>query len=139
VPLKGKLVQNVVSYEVPVSLGGVEGVSLKPGMTANLSIVVGRRQNVLLVSVLAVQQGEDGDVVLVQDSPNGAAVATPVELGLSDGTNVEVLRGLNEGDQVVIQYTTTTQQTNQRGGFEPEMFVVPGGGPPSGQPPANRP
>jgi HlyD family secretion protein len=122
VPLKGKLVQNVVSYEVPVSLGGVEGVSLKPGMTANLSIVVGRRQNVLLVSVLAVQQGEDGDVVLVQDSPNGAAVATPVELGLSDGTNVEVLRGLNEGDQVVVQYQTTTQQTNQRGGFGSSLF-----------------
>jgi len=122
VPLKGKLVQNVVSYEVPVSLGGVEGVSLKPGMTANLSIVVGRRQNVLLVSVLAVQQGEEGDVVLVQDSPNGAAVATPVELGLSDGTNVEVLRGLNEGDQVVVQYQTTTQQTNQRGGFGSSLF-----------------
>jgi HlyD family secretion protein len=137
VPLEGSLVQNVVSYKVPVSLGVIEGVSLKPGMTANLSIVVGRRQNVLLVSVLTVQQGEEGDVVLVQDSPNGAAVATPVELGLSDGTNVEVLRGLNEGDQVVVQYQTTTQQTNQRGGAE--MFVVPGGGPPSGQPPANRP
>jgi len=94
---------------------------------------VGRRQNVLLVSVLAVRQGEDGDVVLVQDAPGGAAVATPVELGLSDGTNVEVLRGLNEGDQVVVQYQTTTQQTTQRGGGE---FMIIEGGPPSGQPPS---
>jgi len=94
---------------------------------------VGRRQNVLLVSVLAVRQGEDGDVVLVQDAPGGAAVATPVELGLSDGTNVEVLRGLNEGDQVVVQYQTTTQQTTQRGGAE---FMIIEGGPPSGQPPS---
>jgi len=137
VPLESTLVQNVVSYKVPVSLGSVEGVSLKPGMTANLSIVVGRRQNVLLLPVLAVQQGEEGDVVLVQDSASGAAVSTPVELGLSDGTNVEVLRGLNEGDQVVVQYQATTQQTTQRGGTE--MFVVPGGGPPAGQPPATRP
>jgi len=101
---------------------------------------VGRRQNVLLVSVLAVRQGEDGDVVLVQDAPGGAAVSTPVELGLSDGTNVEVLRGLNEGDQVVVQYQTTTQRTTQRGGGE---FMIIEGGPPSGgqpvQPPANRP
>jgi HlyD family secretion protein len=117
VPLESTLVQNVVSYKVPVSLTGIEGVSLKPGMTANLSLVVGRRQNVLLVSVLAVQQGDDGDVVLVQDATGGAAVSTPVELGLSDGTNVEVLRGLNEGDQVVVQYQTTTQRTTQRGGF----------------------
>jgi len=122
VPLESTLVQNVVSYKVPVSLGSVEGVSLKPGMTANLSIVVGRRQNVLLLPVLAVQQGEEGDVVLVQDSASGAAVSTPVELGLSDGTYVEVLRGLNEGDQVVVQYQATTQQTTQRGGFGSSIF-----------------
>jgi len=77
---------------------------------------------VLLVSVLAVQQGEDGDVVLVQDAAGGVAVSTPVELGLSDGTNVEVLRGLNEGDQVVVQYQATTQRTTQRGGFGASIF-----------------
>ena len=117
VPLESELVQNVVSYKVPVSLEGAEGVSLKPGMTANVSIVVGRRQNVLLLPVLAVQQSDEGNVVMVQDSANGAAVATPVELGLSDGTYVEVLRGLNEGDRVVVQYQATTQQTNRFGGF----------------------
>jgi HlyD family secretion protein len=117
VPLEGSLVQNVVSYEVPVSLEGAEGVSLRSGMTANLSIVVGRRQDVLLVPVLAVQEGEDGDVVLVQDTPQGAAVATRVEVGLSDGTYVEVLRGLNEGDQVVVEYQASTEQMGQfRGG-----------------------
>jgi HlyD family secretion protein len=116
VPLEGSLVQNVVSYEVPVSLEGTEGISLRSGMTANLSIVVGRRQNVLLVPVLAVQQGEDGDVVLVQDTPGGEAVATRVEVGLTDGTYVEVLRGLNEGDQVVVEYEASTQQNgNFRG------------------------
>jgi HlyD family secretion protein len=113
VPLEGSLVQNVVSYEVPVSLEGADGVALRSGMTANLSIVVGRRQDVLLVPALAVQQGEDGDVVLVQDTPHGAAVATRVEVGLSDGTYVEVLRGLNEGDQVVVEYQASTQQMGQ--------------------------
>jgi HlyD family secretion protein len=104
VPLEGRLMQNVVSYEVPVSLEGAEGVSLRPGMTANLRIVVGRRENVLLVSVLAVQQGEEGSVVQVQDTPQGPATATRVEVGLSDGVYVEVLRGLNEGDRVVVEY-----------------------------------
>jgi len=81
-------------------------------MTANLTVVVGQRQDVLLVPALAVQLGEEGYVVLVQDSAEGPAVQTPVQVGLSDGTYVEVVSGLIEGDQVVVQYEDTTQQQN---------------------------
>jgi HlyD family secretion protein len=125
VPLEGQLVQNVVSYEVPVSLEGAAGVALLPGMTANVKIVVGQRQNALLLPVLAVQQGQDGNEVLVESS-SGAAVTTPVEVGLNDGVNVEIVRGLNEGDKVVVQYASTTQQTGF-GGFG--FIEGPGGGP----------
>ncbi len=104
VPLQGHLAQNILTYEVPVSLEGATGVSLKPGMTANLRMVVGRRENALLVPALAVQQGEEGPMVMVQDTPQGPGVATRVEVGLSDGVYIEVVRGLNEGDQVVIEY-----------------------------------
>ena len=130
VPLQGKLSQNVLTYEVPVSLEGAAGESLKPGMTANLSIVVGRRQNVLLLPVMAVRQGEEGSVVLVQDSPRQPAAETPVVLGLSDGVNVEVRRGLNEGDRVVVEYQTTQQQQTTRRDTQPMM---PGGIPGAGR------
>jgi len=126
VPLQGNLVQNILTYEVPVSLEGAEGVPLKPGMTANLKIVVGRRENVLLVPALVVQQGEEGNVVMVQDSPQGLAVQTRVEVGLSDGLYVEVVRGLNEGDQVVIEYQPTEEGPSGFPGFR-RMF--PGGEP----------
>jgi HlyD family secretion protein len=116
VPLQGKLSQNVLTYEVPVSLEGTENVALKTGMTANLNIVVGRRENALLVPALAVQQGETGNVVLVQDTPQGAAVATPVQVGLSDGTYVEIVSGLIEGDRVLVEYQQTTG--GQFRGFE---------------------
>jgi HlyD family secretion protein len=111
VPLEGELSQNIVIYQVPISLEGTEGVALKSGMTANLQIVVGQRENALLVPLLAVQQGDTGEVVLVQDAPGEAVVQAPVELGLNDGTYVEVLRGLNEGDQVVVQYETSDETT----------------------------
>jgi len=127
VPLQGNLVQNILTYEVPMSLEGAEEVSVKPGMTANLKIVVGRRENVLLVPALAVQQGEEGNVVLVQDSPQGPAMQTRVEVGLSDGLYVEVVRGLNEGDQVVIEYQPVEEGP---GGFFMMRGVSPGGGGP---------
>jgi HlyD family secretion protein len=111
VPLEGELSQNIVIYQVLISLEGTEAVALKSGMTANLQIIVGQRENALLVPLLAVQQGDTGDVVLVQDVPGESAVQAPVELGLNDGTYVEVLRGLNEGDQVVVQYDTSEQTT----------------------------
>jgi RND family efflux transporter MFP subunit len=127
VPLQGKLTQNVLTYEVPVSLEGAAGAALKPGMTANLSIVVGRRQNVLLVPAMAVQLGEDGNTVKVQDSPKGPATETRVEVGLSDGTYTEVKRGLNEGDRVLVQYQAS-QQTQTGRKWEEPGFVISGGG-----------
>jgi RND family efflux transporter MFP subunit len=124
VPLEGTLVQNVVTYEVPVTLEGADGVAIKPGMTANLSIVVGRRENVLLLPALAVLQAEDGSVVMVQDTSQPEGVASPVEVGLSDGTHVEVLRGLNEGDFVLVEYQSSEQQT---GGFPGFGALIRGG------------
>ncbi|MBM4431602.1 MAG: efflux RND transporter periplasmic adaptor subunit, partial [Chloroflexi bacterium] len=119
VPLEGSLSQNVVTYQVRLSLEGADGVDLRSGMTANVKIVTGQRQDALLVPLLAVQQSEDGYVVLVQDTSRGAAVTTRVQVGLNDGTYVEIVRGLNEGDQVVVEYQSTTQQ---------QSFVVGMGG-----------
>jgi HlyD family secretion protein len=127
VPYQGTLSQNIVTYEVRISLEGAEGVALKPGMTANLRVVVARRQNVLLIPAMAVQQGEQGNIVMVQDSPQMPMMATPVEVGFSDGVEVEVVRGLNEGDRVVIQYQSSQEQpgTLRSGG---NTFPGAGGG-----------
>jgi len=125
VPLQGTLSQNIVTYEVPVSLEGTEGVTLKPGMTANLKITVGKKENVLLVPAMAVQYEEGLPTVLVQDNPTASPAATNVEVGLSDGTYTEIVRGLNEGDLVVIVFTPT-----EEGGFSPGggFIGIPGAG-----------
>jgi HlyD family secretion protein len=127
VPLEGTLSQNVVTYQVRLSLEGAQDVALLPGMTANVRIVTGQRQNVLLVPLLAIQQGDTGDVVLVQDSIGGTAVTTPVEVGLNDGTYAEVVRGLNEGDRVVVEYQATTQQQGFQGGIGGFGTLISGG------------
>ena len=121
VPLEGRLQSNIVTYDVRVSLEGAEDVAIAPGMTANLTISVGRTEDAMLVSALAIQQSEDGNVVMLQDAP-GSYVVTPVQVGLSNGIWVEILRGLNEGDQVLVQYEQSTQpQFGALGGFMPGM------------------
>ncbi len=124
VPLQGTVSENLVTYAVPVSLEGAEGINLKPGMTANLTIITGRSQNALLIPVLAVQQGDSGSVVRVQNK-DGTTFDTPVQIGLGNGTHVEVLRGLNEGDQVVVTYDTSDDE--MWFGYGPEFA---GEGPP---------
>jgi multidrug efflux pump subunit AcrA (membrane-fusion protein) len=50
----------------------------------------------------------------VQDTPQGPGVATPVQVGLSDGMYVEVVSGLIDGDRVVVEYQAMQEQA---GGF----------------------
>ena len=111
VPIQGELSQNVVIYKVPISLEGIEDANLKPGMTANLSIETASKENVLLLPVYAVQWSSEGNVVMVQDAPGQASMLIPVQTGITDGTYVEIIRGLIEGDSVVVQYVQQQEQT----------------------------
>ena len=137
VPIQGTLSQNVVTYDVPVSLEGAEDASLKPGMTANLKITVGQGENVLLVPAMAVQYGEGWPTLLVQDDPDGPPVMTDVEVGLSDGTYTEVVRGLNEGDQVMITFAPLDEEGGLFG-FRELREVMPGQGMGGGSVPQRR-
>ncbi len=133
IPLEGQLSQNILTYDVVISLEGGDISALKPGMTANLNIVVGKAENALLVPVLAVKQSETGSVVSVRDTPNGAPTEVPVITGLSDGTYIEVRQGLNEGDQVVVEYQAPTATTGQQGVFRAEPIMIGGGVPRGGR------
>ena len=110
VPLQGELSQNVVIYEVTISLEGADAVTLKPGMTANLSIETARKENALLLPMYAVMWSTEGTVVTVQDAPDGTPMLIPVQTGITDGIYIEIVRGLNEGDSVVVQYTEQQEQ-----------------------------
>lgn len=69
------------------------------GLQAKLAIPGGAVKHVLVAPVTAVEGIADvGDVYLV--SASGKAVKTAVKLGLNDGTKVQILSGLKEGDSI---------------------------------------
>ncbi len=74
---------------------------LKPGMFARVELVVDRRPGALVIPVEALRLSESRPSVMAVRA--GAAQPVPVELGVGDGGVVEVLGGLAESDQVILQ------------------------------------
>lgn len=78
------------------------GVTVFPGLTAQLVLVGGIAEDVLVVPTTAVEGlAESGNVYFVL--PDGSTEVRPVTLGLNDGFNVEIKSGLAEGD-LVLEY-----------------------------------
>jgi RND family efflux transporter MFP subunit len=125
VPLQGSLQGGVMVYAVPVSLSGADNLALLVGMTANVEIQVGQAADALLVPTLALTKANGLYQVLVPNStdPNGDPVAVPVEVGLSDGIYTQIVKGLNPGDQVVVQMASTTSSASSGGGSGGSMMM----------------
>jgi RND family efflux transporter MFP subunit len=78
-----------------------DNVGIKPGMTAEVDIVKNKIENVLIIPTHLVMENQEGLFVLVLEADN--TLERKVELGVLDGRgNVEVKKGLNEGDLVVV-------------------------------------
>jgi RND family efflux transporter MFP subunit len=77
------------------------GLTLIPGMYAEVSLRVDERRNALSVPLEAVDRSGPAPRVYTVVSP-GAIRITPVKLGLESGQLVEVESGLREGDAVVV-------------------------------------
>jgi macrolide-specific efflux system membrane fusion protein len=74
--------------------------TLRIGMTAQVSIVLEAADDALSVPVGAVTDGPDGPSLQVMVGETAQTRA--VETGLSDKVQVQIIKGLSEGDQVII-------------------------------------
>jgi HlyD family secretion protein len=93
-------VQGVVNYVVTVTLKQ-GNVPLKIGMTADASIVVANKDNVLLVPNQAVRAVSNRRYVTIQTAPQQTK-EIEVNLGMANDQESEVVSGLEEGQTVVI-------------------------------------
>ena len=110
-----------------------------PGMSASVTILTEVRAETVLVPTSAVRQLDRAFSVTVP-APDGATERVIVEVGASDGTNVEVVSGLEAGDAVLIgadsegiafsatQQAQQAQQALPAGGFGGGGFGGFGGG-----------
>jgi HlyD family secretion protein len=95
---------NVTTFEVRVSINNASG-ELKAQMTANAEIMLDEHKGVLSVPENAVSYDKDKNATVdVPDkSKKDGTRKVAVKVGLSNGSVTEILSGLKEGGQVVLQ------------------------------------
>lgn len=122
-------VQNVVTYDTVIGVKN-DDLKLKPGMTANISIIIASREDVLKIPNAALRfrppdvavtnasnRAQSGGgwsgkkrepsptrniyILGADDKPQPVQVKT----GITDGIATEVLEGLKEGDKVITSST----------------------------------
>jgi HlyD family secretion protein len=95
---------NVTTFEVRVSINNPGG-ELKAEMTANAEIILEEHKNVLQIPEGAILYDKDKKAsVEVPDSKGkDGKKKVAVNIGISNGAKTELLGGLKEGDQVVLQ------------------------------------
>jgi HlyD family secretion protein len=94
---------NVTNFEVRVSIDN-PGNELKANMTANAEIVLEEHADSLIVPEAAVTYDAQkrAYVDVADPEARNGRKRTAVKLGVGNGTKVEVLEGLKEGDRVIL-------------------------------------
>ena len=124
-------IQNVVTYDVVITVSNPE-LKLKPGMTANVTIVTAKKDNPLRVPNGAlrfrmpnVPIDRKAARVWMLDRNNHPR-QVDVVTGIADSLSTEIISGaLNEKDRVILSIETENEQTKRQlpPGFEPSRGV----------------
>lgn len=120
-------VQNVVTYDVVVTVDNPD-FKLKPGMTANVSIIVAEKKDILRIPNAALRfkpaertkakQPQKGAGIWILE--NGKPKRVPLNVGISDGNFTELVAGeLREGQDVITEEALSKTKGPTTG---PRMF-----------------
>lgn len=95
---------NVVTYETLISVENPGGL-LRPDMTADVTLILGRRPDVLLVPSEAIHRSIKQSYVYVlhrEKKGKERVEKRTVTVGVDDGSQAEVKSGLTEGEEVIL-------------------------------------
>lgn len=140
VRLEATTTNNVVTYEVVISAPNAD-LKLKPGLTANVTIMTQERSCVLAVANKALRfiptketVGKDIKIVDCKGKNkvwtlNGKTLtAHPVTIGQSDGIHTEVIKGVKKGQKIVTEIVVN-QPEDEDGDNQQSQGLISGPGP----------
>ncbi len=111
----GTNTQGVITYNVLISIHNAPK-GIKPGMTADVNIVVDKVEKVLAVPNSAVKPYKGGKAVRIPTADKKDFTYVPVEIGLKGEAKTQIIKGLQDGQEVVTALANEKVQ-RQGGGF----------------------
>jgi hypothetical protein len=126
IDLHAQIVNNVSVFTATVEVPNKDG-KLLWGMNADAEISVLALKGVLTVPNLAIKTVNGASQVSILDG--GQLVSWDVQIGATDGTRTQIVSGLDEGEEVVVQSRTkassgSTTQGGPPGGAMGQVFRV---------------
>jgi HlyD family secretion protein len=111
----GTVSQGVVSYNIKIVFD-VDDERVKSGMSITADIIIESKHNVLIIPVSAVKI--INELSYAQILENNISVQKKVETGLSDDISIEILSGLEQDEEIIIQSVSSNSEssTNSSGG-----------------------
>ena len=98
---EGKNVSNVITYGVKVRADKLPPF-FRSQMTANVSFLVRRQENAILLPSVAVRDAAGGGREVLMPGPDGKPASKAVKVGLETDDQIEILEGVAEGDKVLL-------------------------------------
>ena len=102
--------------------------SLLSGMEAEVEVIAGEARGVLLVPLQALRELSPDQYAVFVVKPDGELELRPVEVGLKDFANAEIISGLEPGETVSIGIAESTETPGEASASEP-IPAGPGMGP----------
>lgn len=100
---KGVEENGAIQFEIKGSLSKTDTTFIRAGLSANASIILARADSVLAVKEALVQFDPKTQKPFVEiEKGDQQFVRKDIELGVSDGINVEVKSGLSKGDKIKV-------------------------------------
>lgn len=127
VRLEATTESNVVTYEVVISASNKD-LKLKPGLTANVTIFTLERNNIVSVPTKAlrftptkemlnpgekIEDCQSAHKVWVREGKTLKAYA--VKTGITNGTRTQIVSGIKEGAEVIVEMKATSADAEQEG------------------------
>lgn len=97
---KAKQQENATLFDVEIELMQRGEKMIRAGYSANAELVINKAENTLFIPERLVEFNNEQTFVEVMDE-KGEIIKKKVKIGLSDGINVEIQGGLEEGEEVV--------------------------------------
>lgn len=97
---KAKQQENATLFDVEIELMQRGEKMIRAGYSANAELVINKAENTLFIPERLVEFNNEQTFVEVMDE-KGEIIKKEVKIGLSDGINVEIQGGLEEGEEVV--------------------------------------